>query len=376
VTGKIQQVGVPMKIYAEQGAVQFVDAIVTSQASAGGDGGALVVSEDGCAVGMLVAGGKSASIVAPIQDVLERLQLELVFAGQNLTTLADPRIRPVDAVWLPDGQRIVVGAEDGAAYAWNVRTGQVEMTLDARTSPVSAVAVSPDGRWAAIGDADGAVRLWDLTTSSLLDLGTSTGMVNAVTFSPDGRWLAAGGEDAAVRVWDISAAPDPAKAPAALRDLQSAVTSIAISPDGYHLAAGGQDGVVLVWNLSTLESDASLTLRLENRIVDVFFNPDGGQLIATNVDAQAELRDMTTGREETFDWPVSPLSGVAWSPDGEQIVLVGSDGQALAVDLKDSTDLFTFSAHAGRITRAAWNPSGVQVLTIGADGALRVWQAK
>ena len=46
--------------------------------SASGDGGALVVDEEGYAIGIVVAASQSRTILAPIQEVLDGLDVQLV----------------------------------------------------------------------------------------------------------------------------------------------------------------------------------------------------------------------------------------------------------------------------------------------------------
>jgi hypothetical protein len=51
---------------------------MASGMSAGGDSGSAVVDEDGLVVGLLYAGSGSATLINPIQTVLQLLQVELV----------------------------------------------------------------------------------------------------------------------------------------------------------------------------------------------------------------------------------------------------------------------------------------------------------
>jgi hypothetical protein len=57
--------------------VRLTGCIATTPLSEGGDGGALVVDEQGYAVGILVAGSQQGTVLAPIQEVLDRWDLEL-----------------------------------------------------------------------------------------------------------------------------------------------------------------------------------------------------------------------------------------------------------------------------------------------------------
>lgn len=75
--GTILQTNATVQVdYGGQIAV-FVNQIITSPMSAGGDSGSLVLTDDNRAVGLLFAGSEEVTILNPIQKVLEKLQVTL-----------------------------------------------------------------------------------------------------------------------------------------------------------------------------------------------------------------------------------------------------------------------------------------------------------
>ena len=84
---------------------------------------------------------------------------------------------PYDAVFTPDGHRVVVGGPSGQVTMFDARSGAPtgpafagpkKTIVDPINGPVSnsveAVAVSPDGKMVAAGTAEGRVWLWDADT--------------------------------------------------------------------------------------------------------------------------------------------------------------------------------------------------------------------
>jgi hypothetical protein len=83
VTGKIERVNAAIKIRTGKETVQFVNIIVTSLIADAGDGGALVVDEEGYAIGIVVAGSQTEMLLAPLQDALDKLDVQLIFSSQE-----------------------------------------------------------------------------------------------------------------------------------------------------------------------------------------------------------------------------------------------------------------------------------------------------
>jgi hypothetical protein len=92
-TGKILLVDMsftmPSPRPADKGAaVAFVNAIGASAMSKAGDGGALVVDEEGYAIGVVVADSETTTILAPIQQVLRSLGVQLCTMDTRCVTVA------------------------------------------------------------------------------------------------------------------------------------------------------------------------------------------------------------------------------------------------------------------------------------------------
>lgn len=77
-TGRVQAINATIDInYRDKGVARFVDQIVTTNMSAGGDSGSLVTTLDNVAVGLLFAGSDLSTIVNQIEHVRSLLRVEV-----------------------------------------------------------------------------------------------------------------------------------------------------------------------------------------------------------------------------------------------------------------------------------------------------------
>lgn len=260
----------------------------------------------------------------------------------------------------PDGQRIVSGGDDGAVRLWDLASGTTQARLVGHTGEVSAVALTPDGQGIVTGGHDGMLRLWDRRTGReqvcLRPAGTRTGLpfrpadpVSAVAVTPDGQWIVSGDMGGTVRVWDLAVGREQA----CLTSHNGPVWAVAVTPDGRRIVSGGGgDGTIRVW-------------------------------------------DRKSGRElarYARGWSVRRLPGhlkgvaaVAVTPDGSRIVSCGGAGGGLVrgLDPGDGTiriwdrasgrQLACLTGHSRGVTGIAITPDGAEIVSVGSDHTIRIW---
>jgi WD40 repeat protein len=225
----------------------------------------------------------------PPRWVLGATNLGLHGSSSDLRVLAIPKMDGVGAaVFHRDGNRVLhLGPQED----------------------VRSCAVSPDGRWAVTAShtvSRGAgVKIWDARDGRhVKDL--PVGGVGNARFSPDGRWLltSSGG----CRLWAVGSWDEgprlggPRLNPAA-----------AFSPDSKLLALGDAPGVVRLVATDTGAEIAKLTAPEQIRLAPCCFTPDGGRLIAVDVETSAlhlfDLQAIRAGLAELdLDWDAPPLA--------------------------------------------------------------------
>jgi WD40 repeat protein/uncharacterized caspase-like protein len=202
---------------------------------------------------------------------------------------------------------------------------------------------SPDGRLLATysGMFSGQVKLWDVSTGHELrtlaaDVGGADivgGGVRSVAFSRDGRLVAAGSDDGSTKVWDVATGRELYKLGGDNRGTgDSAVYSVAFGADDRVLVTlGGVPAVAKFWDLTTgqLARETEGVWMPAGALYGwsgLAFTPDGTQVLLVEGDARRgpsiKFVEVATGREarsvEVPHWNVgsSALAGITFTPDG------------------------------------------------------------
>ena len=118
-------------------------------------------------------------------------------------------LREYTLLFSPDGQQLIVGAQD--IEIWDTATVQLvgEYLTYFR---VTSLAFHPDKTQLAAGTEEGQIEFWSLLTGDPIGLVDGNDMevegyrpkvkVESLTFSPDGRTLIVGFDDAMIAIWD------------------------------------------------------------------------------------------------------------------------------------------------------------------------------
>ncbi len=235
--------------------------------------------------------------------------------GEEVMTLH--HIRATDALFSPDGKRIVSGSYDNTIKVWDSATGDELMTLRGHDDRVWSVAFSPDGKRIVSGSYDETIKVWDSASGDeLMTLRGHKERVESVAFGPYGKRIVSGSEDKTIKIWDAVTGTELMT----LRGHRGEVKSVAFSPDGKRIVSGSwdRDRTVKLWDA---ENGAELmTLRGHRfRIIAVAFSPDGKRIISSSQDNTIKVWDSVTGAElmtlRVADYP----SSIAFSPDGKTI---------------------------------------------------------
>lgn len=300
-----------------------------------------------------------------------------IHTGHLVRTFTGPTQASTRVRFSPDGRRIAAGALDGTAWVWNVDTGARELTL---TEPgkVRAVAFSPPAMpgeplIATGGVVDGTVRVWDAVTGKLLRaLKRDQGYVADLAFSPDGSTLASA-DASAVDLWNPATGVDKG-----LLRYSGAVSGVAWNPDpaNTELAAAGSGGFVMLWNFYAglpIDSTSAISTVLHGKlglVNDVAYTADGSRLTAGGADGVVYTwAPITTKEMRMFE----PVTGVAWSLDGQRIAAVGYG----VVQLWDPRTLSSVGdelrGQNGLVNSVAFDPREKLVAAGGDGGTVSLW---
>jgi WD40 repeat protein len=216
-------------------------------------------------------------------------------------------------------------------------------------SPPVSVAVSPDRRRVAVTsglattvidtrtrEADTPIRLPPTGELDSDGRRLPAATVSCVEWTPDGSRLLLCSRDGGVFEYVAGlAVVDAATGRVESRPNRSGDARVsAVSPDGRLLAVGSDSrAVVRVLDSSTFEVRDIVRLRAADRIEDLAFSPDGERIVVVGSTGVVQVVDAVHG--EPVGEPVRvgvPLLQADWLPDGRTVAVSAVDGSVVLVD--------------------------------------------
>lgn len=133
-----------------------------------------------------------------------------------------------------------------------------------------------------------------------------------------------------------------------------------------------------LWDTDTWEIIATFRHRPESRCAGACFSRDDTLLATWYTDQLDEpyihIYDMDGCQLKSSITAQSPLSSVAFSPDGTRIVAGSFDGFTRVWDIASGTEVIRLNANSGKgSVHVAISPTGNSLITGGTDGIVRVW---
>jgi WD40 repeat protein len=289
-----------------------------------------------------------------------------------------------------DGRTLITASTDGTAAVWDVQSGQRQLVLTGATGAALDAAISPDASEFAVAFADRTARIYNSIDGRLLaPLAGHSDAVTSVSFDPVGRLIATGSADGTVRIWNATAndqlEPVVAGAVAAKAFLahlarrpqvrrtgalaKARVQHIAVSPDGSVVATtDARNG--FLWSAKT--GTLLHTLAGHRGLVSgIAFSPDGREVVTASLDHDARTWDVATGRLlHVLRGHFFPVYSAAFSPDGDWVV-TGSQFTAGLWSSATGQLVEYLRGPTKPLTEAAFSSDGASVLALSQDGTVR-----
>jgi WD40 repeat protein len=263
---------------------------------------------------------------------------------------------------------------------WDVATGKEVLRLRG----YGAAAFSPDGRRLAVPDLDRSVKVW----------GTGSGQevlaLKGHKLSPIGVWYTVDGQyivSAALDRWAkvLLQTPSEIKVWNAATGEEihtfhgrSPLLDGALCRDSRRLATAHLDGTLTVWDITT--GKELLTIWAHSSIVDaVAFSPDRQRIASSSVmENSAKVWDAATGKELLTLHGISSNSGasgnsLAYSPDGQRLATVGSDGAVRVWDALTGQEPAGFRGHTHVVGGVAFSRDGRRLVSVSQDQSWKMW---
>ena len=301
------------------------------------------------------------------------------------------------------------GTGRSALRFWDLTQGRQVSKMNAGDTIIS-VAMSPDIKYAVAGglvpDAGPfskrpfpPLQVWDIDSGRLSKrftpfAGFQGNEFNSINFSADGKYFLATDWKSVyifdARTWNLVRTLTPeGYSPPAIIPYKSFVASF--SPDGKYVLSGCPDAILRLWDIASGKQIRTFTGHkagfMHGGICSVEFSRDGkyavtnayndGKVILWDIEQGAEVR-----RFEGFESVMGMYfldKGLSFSPDGEQVFVVGDTIRDAATG-KITTDL----RHAWKGIKIAgrnpvsgvYHPNGKFVLMTMDDAAVRIYDVK
>ncbi len=383
-----------------------LDAYADLEKDPAGDLGALIVNEGGLAIGMVVDHEGVNAIGTPLQDLLEDLDLELVYVGQPLAVL--PGRLAINSVAFSSQGILAAGGEDFNIWLWDAGdiagADQPFDIITGHDNHVTSLAFSPDGRILASGGRDNTVRVWAPASTdgdpsrSLAVLQDHLGAVLALDFNDDGDQLASAGEDGRIFVWtwtDFEDPPDMQEitGPRDVEGHLGAIRDVKFVPGRPFLASAGDDDIVRLWYLGDDDTIPRVTEIPTEHLAEInaiAFSPNGLIMATAGNDRTVQVWDLTgvlaEGLRRSGTGPRlltvltdhdSEVQDVLFSPDGSSLVSASRLG---TMRMWDATNLniapFLLTGHDNIVHSLAFSADGAMLASGSGDRTVRLWEAR
>ena len=250
-----------------------------------------------------------------------------------------------DIEYSPDGTRVASASGDGRGAVWD--EDGTPTFLVGHADLVLGIDFSPDGRRVATASRDGTVAVWDASTGEM-ERGFDAHEDGAwdVTFSPDGDVLASVGEDERVRLWDAGSGEALGALPASTGHTD-VVYSVTFDPHGDLMATTSADGTAIVWD--TADREAAFRFDDHNGpVLSAAFDPAGSLLATASDDSTVLLYDLDSGDLVRRIELSSPAYSVAFTPDGEDVVVGTGSGRVVVAPVATDELVERARERAGR----------------------------
>ncbi|MBD2214499.1 caspase family protein [Nostoc linckia FACHB-104] len=292
----------------------------------------------------------------------------VVYKGQ-VTNRLEAHIGKVSSVaFSPNDQYIVtVGDVDGIVRLWETSGKQLHDLFKGEL-----LGFSSDGQRLFFSDSDNTVRIWDITGKVLNEFKVDNSL--DITFNPDSGQIAALGYDGIVRFWDTSGR--------FLREFKGYESSntwnnvrLAFSPNGQQIIISVGGYPMRLW---TTSGELLHEFKNELFVREVTFSPDGDLIATLERDGSVRLWE-TSGRQlNEFKGREYEFIRIVFSPDSQQIAIVGHNDISIWKSLKDkpwdsNRLLNKFEGYRGiSITSMAFSKDGRRIAIGGDDGSVHL----
>lgn len=306
----------------------------------------------------------------PHVDAAQSALADAVIQRQELRVLAGHTDAIEQAVFSPDGQRIVTLGWDNTGRLWNAADGSLIAQLKGLGNTPRSADFTADGRLLVTAGDDGGGWLWDGETGApIRRFKSDRGGVSTVAFSHDGRRVLTGKGE----VFDVT----DGKRLLALSQKDGDYWQARYSPDGEEIMTLDTFRIAQ-WNARTGQPISDYETTNNYEFFD--YSPDGEHfLVSVSYGAARVSVRKRDGGSQLYEIGSPDDAGIVaavFSHDGQRIATASQDGRARVWALQGKRLVATLLGHRERVNSIAFSPDDAHVVTASTDGTARVWNAE
>jgi WD40 repeat protein len=159
-------------------------------------------------------------------------------------------VMPLSLLFLPDGQSILIGTNDGKVMQWEPPYDQPQLLLE-DLGHVNVMDFTPDGAFVALISVYDSLQVWRIA-DDVMHWSKHAGYQHCLDVSPDGYLIATSSHNSVseyedpIYIWNLE--------DGSLQNEFSGQCDIAFSPDSSLLASQGNDfGQIRLWNVKDVQ---------------------------------------------------------------------------------------------------------------------------
>ena len=307
-----------------------------------------------------------------------------------------------DAVFTPDGEKLLIAVRDGVLRSYDLRTG-VETKLGQLDGTPEIIQFTPDAQYAIIAGTFGTITKWSLERGTAELVGKVGRAPVLLKISRDGKHLLVVREVGAPEVVSLEGGSTRLLAPKTtilsavaeedwsrvvitsarneasvlvgeqtrpLARTEKAIQRIAISPTG---------DTVMIWDGSTVWRVPFGGGKLEKLAdfsatkLQFLWSPDRRTVALAGDVPDIKLVELGTGKARELRGHTDSIYTVQWTRDGRRLLSASDDGTARVWSVFDGTSI-VLRGHTDDVYRARFSSDETQVSTASLDGSARVWR--
>ena len=321
-------------------------------------------------------------------------QGDLLVAAPDLTlSRTDWQNRPAtafhDCAFNSDGSQVAFAANDGRAYIWSIDGTHLLTTPQANSKLLRVGFFAHDTKLVTVAfglsndRASSSVQIWDidhgkqsvLLSAELTKCPTCTHLhtnrISSAELSESGKYLITSSVDKSARIWSLDAGVEFV---ASLEGHIDSVESAHFSQNEKYIITSSSDQTVTLWSWNEEDRAAAKIVSLlghQNWVKDARLSADNSSAISASRDGTVRYWSITGNPLHSIAGEHSPVSDVAYSPDGGLMLTL--DGTSSATILSETGLSYKLSKAGGTILTAGFSPTGELIGTGSDNGFLDLW---